>query len=398
MFSGLTGNVGIGNPTPVGKLDLSSESAAEALIVTHEGTTPRVVNIERTSVPIAGNDMLQISVPFGAPDGMQFIECERGGAPVFYVMGDGRVIGGAGAYFDDNVELGDGQLLVNHYGDRVVEVSTVYTAPGAHVLHVECPDTGITDDGIAVYGKYVQAIDNGIGGKFEGGYMGVWGIAETQGGNFEHVGVRARASGGGTYNYGILASASGGISYSGYFMGDVEVEGTLTADTKMFKIDHPLDPANKYLMHACVESDEMKNVYDGVVVLDGRGEARVTMPDWFEALNGEFRYQLTCIGSHAPVYVAEEISGGTFGIAGGIPGMKVSWQVTGVRLDPYALAHRADVVQDKPPIEVGTYRHPELYGMPETAGVMYREERGVAAQEGLTPRSPVENLTTDDGE
>ncbi len=85
-----------------------AESAAEALIVTHEGTTPRVVNIERTSVPIAGNDMLQISVPFGAPDGMQFIECERGGAPVFYVMGDGRVIGGAGAYFDDNVELGDG--------------------------------------------------------------------------------------------------------------------------------------------------------------------------------------------------------------------------------------------------------------------------------------------------
>ncbi len=398
MYSLPTGHVGIGDSTPDAKLDIATGDLYEALVVEHSGSPLRVVNIERTSVPVAGNDLLQIAAPLEAPDGIQFIECERGGSPVFYVMGDGQVVGTSGALFNELVEIDDGQLSVDYYGDRVAEISTVYTANGAHILHVEAPDTGETDDGIAVYGQYEQALDYGIGGKFEGGYIGAWGVSNNIGGSLEHIGVRAHATGGGTYNYGIYASASSATAYAGYFSGNVDVTGTLTADTKMFKIDHPLDPANKYLMHACVESDEMKNVYDGVVVLDGRGEARVTLPDWFEALNGEFRYQLTCIGAHAPVYVAEEIGGGSFAIAGGDPGMKVSWQVTGVRRDPYSLAHRADIVQDKPATEVGTYRHPELYGMPETAGVAYREERGVAMQEGLSTRGSAADLTTEDGD
>jgi hypothetical protein len=40
----------------------------------------------------------------------------------------------------------------------------------------------------------------------------------------------------------------------------------------------------------------MKNLYDGVVRLDGNGEAAVELPQWFDALNQEFRYQLTAIG------------------------------------------------------------------------------------------------------
>ncbi len=398
VYPTLGGRVGIGTTTPAAQLDVVSNLPNEALYVTHGDATPRVAVIERTSIPDPGNVALSVKIPFGSPDGSVLLSLDRGGAPAFYVMGNGRMIGSRGAYLTDLVEISNGQLLVDYYGDRVAEVSTVYAQNGAHVLHVECPDTGVREDGVAVYGKYVQAIDGGIGGKFEGGYIGAWGVADTPGGSLEHVGVLARATGGGTYNYGLLAHASTAIAYAGYFTGNVVVEGTLTADAKMFKIDHPLDPANKYLTHACVESDEMKNVYDGVVVLDDRGEARVTMPDWFEAVNGEFRYQLTCIGAHAPVFIAEEIAGGAFAIAGGTPGMKVSWQVTGVRHDAYAVAHRMDVVQDKPSLEIGTYRHPELYGMPETAGLMYREERGVAAQEGLTPRSSLEDFRTEDGE
>jgi len=76
----------------------------------------------------------------------------------------------------------------------------------------------------------------------------------------------------------------------------------------------------------------MKNVYDRVALLDDKGEAIITLPDWFEALNRAFRYQLTQIGAFMPLYVADEIPGNRFRIAGGIPDEKVSWQVTGSRL------------------------------------------------------------------
>jgi hypothetical protein len=168
---------------------------------------------------------------------------------------------------------------------------------------------------------------------------------------------------------------------------------------KSFKIDHPLDPENKYLVHSCVESDEMMNVYNGNVTLDARGEAWVEMPEWFEALNQDFRYQLTPIGAPGPnLYVAEEIGGNRFQIAGGEPGMKVSWQVTGVRHDPLAVASRMLVEQDKPANEVGKYMHPEAYGMPVTMGVDYHEERESAASSGRTERRPLEAFDPNDGE
>lgn len=146
-----------------------------------------------------------------------------------------------------------------------------------------------------------------------------------------------------------------------HVVGNVTISGNLTKGGGSFKIDHPLDPANKYLYHSFVESPDMKNIYDGVAVLNENGETVVTMPDWFEALNQDFRYQLTCIGGFAAVYVGEEIRKNTFKIAGGRPGMKVSWQVTGVRHDAYANAYRIRVEEDKPLNERGTYLHPDVH-------------------------------------
>jgi len=115
-----------------------------------------------------------------------------------------------------------------------------------------------------------------------------------------------------------------------------------------FKIDHPVDPANRYLYHCAVESPDMKNIYDGVVTLDSAGEAVVELPAWFAPLNQDFRYQLTPIGAPGPnLYIAERIRGSRFKVAGGQPGMQVSWQVTGIRHDVYAEAHRSPVEQDK---------------------------------------------------
>jgi hypothetical protein len=175
--------------------------------------------------------------------------------------------------------------------------------------------------------------------------------------------------------------------------GPVYIRGPLTKPGGSFKIDHPLDPANKYLSHSFVESPDMKNIYDGVVVLDDKGEAEIELPDWFGALNKDFRYQLTAIGAPAPnLHISEEISsdgviigyGGNtssssngccnnnrFKIAGGTPGMKVSWQVTGIRKDPWANAHRIRVEEDKPDKERGYYIYPELYGQPEEKGISH---------------------------
>jgi hypothetical protein len=149
------------------------------------------------------------------------------------------------------------------------------------------------------------------------------------------------------------------------FTGPVSIGGPLKKPGGAFKIDHPLDPPNRYLSHSFVESPDMKNVYDGVVVLDANGQAQIELPPWFEALNRDFRYQLTCVGGYAPVYIAEKIHNGHFTIAGGTPDLEVCWQVTGIRKDAWANAYRIPVEEDKPPMERGYYLHPELYGADE---------------------------------
>lgn len=105
----------------------------------------------------------------------------------------------------------------------------------------------------------------------------------------------------------------------------------------------------------------MKDIYDGVAVLDSQGEAEIALPAWFEALNRDFRYLLTCVGGFAPVYVSKEIENNRFHIAGGTPGLRVSWQVTGIRHDACAEAHRSPVEEEKPVSEHGHYLHPELF-------------------------------------
>jgi hypothetical protein len=108
----------------------------------------------------------------------------------------------------------------------------------------------------------------------------------------------------------------------------------------------------------------MKNIYDGVVILDDNGRAVVVLPDWFQALNSDYRYQLTPIGAAAPnLYVSQEVKDGRFGIAGGRPGQKVSWQVTGIRQDAWAKANRIPVEEAKDQSQKGYYLYPEAFGL-----------------------------------
>ncbi len=222
---------------------------------------------------------------------------------------------------------------------------------------------GYSSNGQGVTGQSTSK--NGVQGSTSGGAsaFGVKGTSSGTGG----TGVLGEAHNGSSA-YGIWGKSTTG--YAGYFTGKVQITGNISKGGGSFKIDHPLDPANKYLYHSFVESPDMMNIYNGNIALDANGEAVVTMPEWFDALNKDFRYQLTAIGAPGPnLYVAEEISDNRFSIAGGTSGMKVSWQVTGIRQDAYAKANRIPVEEDKPDQERGKYLHPKELGMSETMGI-----------------------------
>jgi hypothetical protein len=164
---------------------------------------------------------------------------------------------------------------------------------------------------------------------------------------------------------GVVVFSQNPAAYAGNFQGDLNVSGIILAGTKDFRIDHPLDPANKYLVHGSVESSEMMNIYTGNITTDAQGEATIQLPEWFEALNTDFRYQLTVIGQFAQAIVARKIEHNQFTIRSDAPNVEVSWQVTGVRQDAFAKAHPLIAEEEKEARLRGFYIHPELYGAPE---------------------------------
>lgn len=192
----------------------------------------------------------------------------------------------------------------------------------------------------------------------------------------------------------ILTNTTNPLSVNGNsdFTGDITITGNLNVTGNIakgggtFKIDHPLDPANKYLVHSFVESPEMMNIYSGNIVTDANGYATVELPSYFEAANKDFRYQLTVIGTFAQAIIKEKISNNKFIIQTNQPNTEVSWSVTGIRSDKYANANR---VEDEVEKELkGTYIHPELYGAS-------KEESETATKERIAHDKEVESNDAD---
>jgi hypothetical protein len=235
-------------------------------------------------------------------------------------------------------------------------------------------------DAIAVYGRSIAGFagffqsetSDGVRGISRNG-TGVVGIATGAGGGAKGIAGEAREKGA------VAVYGQSTAGFAGFFRGRVTITDSLLVDKiyakeitgsrKLFQIDDPLDPADKYLTHVAVESDQMINSYSGNVTLGPDGTVWVNLPNWFEALNTDFRYQLTPVGSFAPVYIAHEIQNRRFRIAGGKPELKISWQVIGVRKDAYAKAHPIQVEQEKPEAERGHYLHPVELGLPESRGI-----------------------------
>lgn len=245
------------------------------------------------------------------------------------------------------------------------------------------------------YGGYGEGINNAssyssyglygkAGGTSTGSKIGVYGNA------FSNTGTK----------YGIYGFASGtGTNYAGYFSGNVTVSGSLSKGSGTFKIDHPLDPENKYLYHSFVESPDMMNIYNGNITTDANGDAKVTLPAYFDALNKDFRYQLTTIGKKADAWIAEELVGNTFKISTDQPNTKVSWQVTGVRQDAFANANRVIPEMEKKGEEKGKYLHPEAFGKAASMGIDFANQKApspskATKEQQTQPEIPKPQLST----
>lgn len=222
--------------------------------------------------------------------------------------------------------------------------------------------------------------NHGVQGKARGAHFNVGGtfssVTQTAGGGGTGVVGFASGESTGGDRVGVYGYAWGGdVDWAGYFAGDVGVTGTLTEGASSSRIDHPLDPENKYLYHSFVESPDMMRVYNGNVTTDTEGYATVKMPDYFDALNREFRYQLTVIGDFAQAIIAEEVSQNQFTIRTDKPNVKVSWMVTGIRKDAYAEANRIIVEIEKEGKDKGLYIHPEAFGKSKELGIDYKRNR-----------------------
>ncbi|MCG3132020.1 MAG: hypothetical protein FLDDKLPJ_02830 [Phycisphaerae bacterium] len=185
----------------------------------------------------------------------------------------------------------------------------------------------------------------------------VWSGWENPGGDFATTG-----------NSQFLVRAAGGVGINmNAPTTALHVNGTITGSVKNFVIDHPLDPANWTLRHACIESNEMLNIYSGNVVTDDDGYATVTVPEWFTSLNTNFRYQLTVVDGagdeFVQVRVARKLQDNRFVIRASHADVEVSWQITGVRNDAFARAHPLVVEEAKPEFQRGYYLNPEEHGL-----------------------------------
>jgi hypothetical protein len=256
-------------------------------------------------------------------------------------------------------------------GSGVYGSSTAATgqAAGVHGISASTQGLGVFGESLTPSGPV-----RGVYGRVDSTQgVAVLGIAAaTSGATYGVQGQALSTQGVGIYGF---APAPGA---AGYFQGNVTVTGSLSKGGGSFKIDHPLDPEHKYLYHSFVESPDMMDIYNGNVTLDGSGSAWVELPGWFEALNRDFRYQLTPIGQPSSLWIAHRVADHRFEIRGG-PGVEVSWQVTGIRHDRWAEVHRIPVEQVKPDDEQGTYLHPRAWGVPASRGLDARR-REVAPQ------------------
>jgi hypothetical protein len=404
-------NIGIGTPAPRSKLEVTSDWTGERGALELSGHKPTV---RFTGGSDLANRSWIIHLGGNGPGDLEFYTRTPSDAnwlPRMLLTQHGvNVVGSLSGTSNNPAHAGihgvhtAGQAAVigiSDAGRGVLGISTtgqgVWGASDSSAAVV-----GVSAKGEAFRGEGVSGVV-GIGKSWVGVYgetngarnvgpAGVWGEGKQSGDGVKGVTSAANAAGVAAFH---LTNQGPGIfaqgAPAGLFNGDVTINGRLRASVKSFVIDHPLDPANKYLSHCSVESPDLMNIYSGEAVTDSEGDATVALPDYFGALNCDFRYQLTVIGKFAQAIVASGIENNRFTIKTDQPDVKVSWQVTGIRQDASARALPTRVEEEKPAAERGLFLHPEHYGQPKDRGIASKHYTE-ATQERPTPQN-IPNLS-----
>ncbi len=349
FINGSNGQLGIGTTSTSGKLTVEADGNTNGIAVSSNSGTTNAIRAENFSPGGANNAILAYS--------------QNGTAISASTLGTGAAA--------VNASAGSTGFAIKTSGRSQFSGAVgINLAPTTTEL-VGIDATGY-DDGISIYSN--NSTSTSIRAEnFSASGPGFAILAYSQNGGAI---TASCASGGTAVNASNVLGSGLALRTAGrsQFNGNVDIIGTLSKSAGTFKIDHPLDPANRYLIHSFVESPDMLNVYNGTVTTDAAGMAVAELPAYFEAANMEFKYQLTIIGkTFARVLVYEEISGNRFVIKTDLPSIKVSWQVTGIRNDAYARKNRVIPEVDKSETEKGKYLTPLLFNQPKEKGIGYKE-------------------------
>jgi hypothetical protein len=354
FFTG--GNVGIGVGSPGFPLSIQTTGPARAINAANNTATGTVYALWAQVLSPAGRGAIGFS------------NATTGTGSGFY--GQSNSTDGRGVTGLHNASTGPGNGVFGQTN----------STGGRGVNGLATAATGTT---YGVFGQANSSTGTGVAGQTSsvtGGAntIGVSGIANSE----NATGVFGRGNGSSTgLVYGVLGVTSTTNGFGVFATGDSGASGA-----KTFLIDHPTEPETKFLAHYSIEAPEPFLVYRGTAVLDGSGSAVVALPAYFDDINRDPQYQLTAIGAPAPMlHIASEVENNEFVIAGGMPGMKVSWTVTATRNDRWMQEHPPVAERVKPAAAQGKYLNPELYGQPASKGMF-----NVPNAAPTTPDVPVE--------
>ncbi len=368
MIIDSSGNVGIGLDSPDRLLDVG-EQGSPRFQVTQNTTDNGVIfgNLTDTGgrLSMSGRGSVEVVIDNNDNNNVDTFQVKKDGelnsanAELLMEVREGGLV----VISDDNNPGGANGGLTIHGGSRGTPL-VVNSDSGNVGIQVNMDATTGTTEG----GRFVNDSTEGVGVRGRvlansGATIGVWGETDSATG----YGVYGEATRGTGRSYGVYGAtdSSDALAYGVYAAGNLGSSGV-----KTFLIDHPLDPGNAYLIHYSAEGPEPQNIYNGVITLDALGEAWVELPVYFDAINTDPRYQLTAIGGPAPLlHVAQKIAGNTFLIAGGDPGMEVSWEVKARRSDPGTRRMTIEAVRPKTGKDVGRYLQPEVYGQPKSMAI-----------------------------